>query len=463
MIRKCVFAFRTHPRTNSPRFSASEYKKTLLILLSLGIILRVYFAYAIPPFTGNDEPAHLRYAQHILAEKKLPNATLYRDESLAGNEYFQPPLYYLLGSLLIRGANEPINQLQILRTASIILWIIAFYFTYKIVLLIKLPAIYATSTLAFSALLPTYVANSSTVTNDALAIPIVIVALYFVLSSPAKKFTILKLIFFAGLSALTILTKLSGLIIMPAVLLLIFYEQKKLNYQLMLKLTVFGLFTLLFTSWWFFYNLLTYNHLLGPLEASTAPFTQVPFSIYKIYLLIRGAFATFWASYGPANEIRLPANVYLMLFLLTIYASLGIVLYLKKIIAKKAKMITNNKSALILSIALITNIALFLIFNINQHQPLGRYLYPSLIQISLVFSTGLYFLTPKAVRGYVPGFLILGLLTLNIWGAITLSNFYNGLAENFAIYGENKCQTATYFSSTREKYGFSAIRCKLER
>ena len=48
-------------------------------------------------------------------------------------------------------------------------------------------------------------------------------------------------------------------------------------------------------------------------------------------------------------------------------------------------------------------------------------------------------------------------------GKMQVVNFYNGLAENFAIYGEDECQTATYFSSTREKYRFSAILCKLKR
>ena len=436
-------------------------KKTLLILLSLGIVFRVYFAYTIPPFAGNDEPAHLKYAQHVLAEKKLPNANLYHEENLAGNEYFQPPLYYSLAAISIWTVDNPNNQLRILRIFSIFLWVIAFYFTYKILSLIKLPAWLSTSTLAFMALLPSYVVNSSTMTNDTLVVPLTIMSLFFLILVIEKKLSIKWTILMALFSALTILSKVNGLILIPAALTLIFNSRRKNNRLLLASTYIF--LTLTFTFWWFLYNYLTYGNWFGPIESSTAGFTKLPFNPYKIYLIARGTFTTFWVAFGPANEIRLPINVYLILFFLTIYALLGNVLYLKKAISKKARIIIENKPALILSIALIANIALFLIFNINQHQPLGRYLYPSLIQISAIFSTGLYFLTPKVARRFVPSFIILGLSTLNICGAITLANFYNGLAENFAIYGEDECQTATYFSSTREEYGYSAIRCKLER
>lgn len=399
-------------------------KKTLLILLSLGIVFRVYFSYAIPPFTGNDEPAHLRYAQHILIEKKLPNANLYTDENLAGNEYFQPPLYYIIGSIFIFLSHSPTGQLQTLRVLSILLWLVAFYLSYKIVVFLKFPKWISLSALAFVALLPTYIVNSSTVTNDALVVPLTFTTFLYLLIS-SKKITPKNLVLLAFLTALTIITKISGLILIPTVLVLIYlYKRASLPKRIFLA-SIYCFLTFVLSFWWFLYNYLTYKSFLGPIETSTATFPTISFNFYKIFLIIRGTFATFWVAYGPANEIRLPINVYLILFFLTIYALLGNVLYLKKAISKKAKIIIENKPALILSIALIANIALFLIFNINQHQPLGRYLYPSLIQISAIFSTGLYFLTPKVARRFVPSFIILGLLTLNIWGAITLSNFYH--------------------------------------
>jgi len=51
---------------------------------------------------------------------------------------------------------------------------------------------------------------------------------------------------------------------------------------------------------------------------------------------------------------------------------------------------------------------------------------------------------------------------MNNTEAFQASEVYNGLAENFAIYSEDECQTATYFSSAKENDGFSAIRCKLK-
>src|SRR3989338_933416 len=400
-------------------------KKILILLLLLGIIFRLIFASLIPPFTGNDEPAHLRYAQHIRDEKRLPDANLYKNEELAGNEYFQPPLYYTLAAIVISFSQHSITQLQVLRVLSIILWLFALYFTYKTLTIIKSPAFQSVSTLAFISLLPTYIVNSATVTNDALVIPLAAITIYYLISTlNQKRVTYSQLTLFSLLTSLTILAKLNGLILVPAAIVTIFLMQKKVDIQFFKKSFFYIFFSAVFIFWWFLYNYLTYHNLQGPIEASTAAFNKIPFGANKIYLILRGTFATFWVAYGPANEIRLPTLVYEVLFLITLCSIFGNFLYLKNLTIKKTRLFLKTKPVIILLIALITNTILLVIFNINQHQPLGRYLFPSLIQISAIFSIGLYLLTPGAARKYVPVFLILGLLTLNIWGAITLSNLY---------------------------------------
>jgi len=368
---------------------------------------------------GNDELAHLRYAQHILADKRLPNLNNYPTENPAGNEYFQPPLYYIISSIFIFLSHSPTLQLQTLRILSILLWLVAFYLSYKIVVFLKFPKWISLSTLAFVALLPTYIVNSSTVTNDALVVPLTFTTFLYLLIS-SKKITPKNLALLALLTALTIITKISGLILIPTILVLIYlYKRASLPKRIFLA-SIYCFLTFVLSFWWFLYNYLTYKSFLGPIEASTATFPTIPFNFYKIFLIFRGTFATFWVSYGEANQIRLPAFVYFLLLILTVFSLFGIAKYLKN--PQKSQV---AKSHLLLLIALISNVALFFIFNIKQHQPLGRYLFLSLIQISAIFSIGLYFLTPKAVRMYVPAFLILGLLMLNIWGVITLSNFYH--------------------------------------
>ena len=399
-------------------------KDTFIFLAVTGLILRITFSYLTPAFTGNDEQAHLRYVQHILADKRLPNLNNYPTENPAGNEYFQPPLFYTLLAPLIALAQDPIHQLRIGRLFSILLWLAAFYFTYKILALIRLSGWISTSIIAFVALLPSYVVNSSVVTNDALVIPLFTITLYFILTLLNNSLTYSKLALLALLAALTVLSKLNGLIIVPIAYLLIFFHHKSFNSTLLLKALFFSsvLFTL--TFWWFLFNFTTYSNLLGPIETSTATFTKIPFGLYKIFLIMRGSFATFWIAYGPANEIRLSTIVYLLLFFLTIFSLLGIWFYFKKLTMQKVNKLS-EKPILILFTALITNLALLLVFNIWQHQPLGRYLFLSLIPISLIFSSGLYFILPQLFRKFVPLFLILLLLTLNIWGAVTLLKIYH--------------------------------------
>jgi len=141
---------------------------TFFFLATTGLVLRIIFSFLIPSFAGNDELAHLRYAQHILAERKLPNLNNYSTENPVGNEYFQPPLYYTLLTPLISFIQDPINQLKTGRLFSIFLWTVTFYFAYKILMVIKLPKSQSIITLSLVSLLPYYIFNSSSVTNDSL-------------------------------------------------------------------------------------------------------------------------------------------------------------------------------------------------------------------------------------------------------------------------------------------------------
>jgi len=401
-------------------------KKNILLLLALGILFRIIFANLIPPFTGNDEPAHLRYAQHILSEKRLPNANLYHDEGLAGNEYFQPPAYYTLAASMIFNNTDPFIQLQILRLLAIILWLITFYFAYKTLLVLKLPKSYSISILAFVSLLPTYIVNSSTVTNDALAIPLATVIIYYMILWLKEKYlTYKKLSILAFLSALTILVKLNGFALVPGVILAIFYCEKGINSRFLTKTVVYSFLTFVLIFWWFFYNNLTYNNWFGPINISTATFAKVPFNLYKIYLVLRGGFATFWSAYGPANEIRLPIFVYFGLLLITSYGVIGAIVYSIKTKLNRASSLIGWGHLTILLTVFIFNFALLLALNIGQLQPLGRYLFISLLPISIFFVIGIFFLTPVRLRKFIPHFLIILLIGLNILGINTLVHHYS--------------------------------------
>jgi Dolichyl-phosphate-mannose-protein mannosyltransferase len=70
------------------------------IALPLFVLLGAVYAWVVPPGEAPDEPAHLAYVDHIVAEGSLPPARPTRD--LTGYERYQPPLDYLVSAVLLR-------------------------------------------------------------------------------------------------------------------------------------------------------------------------------------------------------------------------------------------------------------------------------------------------------------------------------------------------------------------------
>lgn len=397
-------------------------KSILLFLFVTGLVLRIIFSLLIPDFTGNDEQAHLRYAQHISTEKRLPNLNNYPNENPAGNEYFQPPIYYVLIAPLISITSTPSSQLHLARIISIIIWGIGFYFALKLISIIKLPEPHSVIVLAFTALLPTYIANSSTSNNDTLTNTLSLITLFIIAKLLNQKLTFTKLLILSALISLAILSKLTGLIFLPTAVWLIYYKAKGLNKIFIANTTIFIITTGLFSGWWFLYNFLIYKDFLGPIAASTATFTNIPMNPYKLYLMTRGTFFTFWAAYGPANQIRLPIPAYIFLFVLTVFSIIGFLITLHQLIRKKVKLQIQNKYIIMCLIVFLFNICLLLIFNIRQHQPLGRYLYPSLFAVALFWSIGLNKFLPNSIQKILPKLLITTFLYLNLLGTLAIIN-----------------------------------------
>jgi hypothetical protein len=71
----------------------------LVAILTLYLLLAVGYGIATPLFETPDEHLHFFTADFIAREKRLP---VIGDEGLMGQEAAQPPLYYVLGALLIR-------------------------------------------------------------------------------------------------------------------------------------------------------------------------------------------------------------------------------------------------------------------------------------------------------------------------------------------------------------------------
>ena len=74
--------------------------RRLAVLLLLYLALAVLYGAANPLFEAPDEPEHYFTAQYIADTWRLPAVTP-ETEPWLGQEAAQPPLYYLLGALII--------------------------------------------------------------------------------------------------------------------------------------------------------------------------------------------------------------------------------------------------------------------------------------------------------------------------------------------------------------------------
>ncbi|MHB1417387.1 MAG: ArnT family glycosyltransferase, partial [Chloroflexota bacterium] len=76
--------------------AALAHRLAFAVVLLSFLATGLYYNIAIPIWETPDEPQHYMYVEHIVRTHTLPVR-----ENSAGNQYHQPPLYYLIGSLAV--------------------------------------------------------------------------------------------------------------------------------------------------------------------------------------------------------------------------------------------------------------------------------------------------------------------------------------------------------------------------
>lgn len=157
----------------------------LALICVFYLIAAVNLALQTPPWQAPDEPAHYNYIAHIVEQGALPVLQMgdyneeYRgylvrrrfppEDSVAPLRYesYQPPLYYLLGSVVYRLSDGNLFALRLLNLLFGLAVLVILYFTLEMIFPDK-PLIVLGAT-AFTAFLPMHVAVTAAVTNDILA------------------------------------------------------------------------------------------------------------------------------------------------------------------------------------------------------------------------------------------------------------------------------------------------------
>jgi len=199
-----------------------RYSKAVFAgLLAAGFLIRVLFAFITPAWEAPDEYPHYWYAEQIALEGILPRSV----HEFPAYEAYQPPLYYLAASVLIKLGDEklafspepmpPPQPLVLVRLLSVVFGVLTLWISFQLFGLI--PGISSSVRLwgvGFMAFLPTFVGVNSSVNNDSLVVLLAALCLFFIIRKPWTARTA----FIGGLLAgLALLTKINALALLPLV------------------------------------------------------------------------------------------------------------------------------------------------------------------------------------------------------------------------------------------------------
>jgi 4-amino-4-deoxy-L-arabinose transferase-like glycosyltransferase len=367
-----------------------------------------------------DEAAHVAYVRSLAAghlpSQRAPLAA--NQNSAASYEWHQPPLYYVLAA-----AFSPLGD-RAMRLASVLCGLAAICLIFRIVRLVfpERPVL-ATLAAGIAALTPTHIAITSVVNNDAL-LEVCFSATLVVLAAAFRGgFTKQRAIFLGIGIGCAILTKATGLLLVPISLFGLFLLRRTGESPLSLvRGAAISFVTILtLTGWWFIRNQVLYGELLpihGFAEAFAGTMTaeRVVRKVggWSNYLLMMGAgiFQSFWAVlYGKTPEELaygvprfLPDRVYLILAGVCLTAAGGMP---RLILRRRVEFTESQRSVIWILIATVVLVSSsFIAFILKYFQMQGRYLYPAMSPICSILALGWLSVFPPRYHGVATALLL---------------------------------------------------------
>jgi 4-amino-4-deoxy-L-arabinose transferase-like glycosyltransferase len=413
------------------------------VVLAAHSLLAIAYNLATP-FGNNgypntpDEGAHFQYVAYVAREWRLPKFEGYAG---VGYEAHQPPLYYFLAAAiyaLTGGEGKAVRLLSTLCSAGVV-WLV--WLTLR--RLAPERPLLALTGMGFAAFLPMHIAIGSAVGNDALTNLLFAAVLYGLLvnlSNTAELYPppdlprqrgrnpdslpvdgegrgggkggeYLHWLRIPLLVGLTILTKATGILLIPITLLGVIVAARLQSGRWARALgaaTLALVMTLLVSGWWLARNYILYGDPLlqrtflevfaGTAKAQDFLNQGMTWGQYA-QLVADWTFRSFWFAYGAPETARiglpnfLPSSVYLGLGVLTLGAAVGIALRLREPSPLWARV-----WLLLAGVCLLLTLVSFVLFVRVFFQTQGRYFYPALLPISVFWALGWERLVPERYR-----------------------------------------------------------------
>jgi len=381
---------------------------SFIVVIAVSILLRLAFALATPNWQAPDEYPHFYVLKHLA----LTGSLVKSKPEFPSYEGFQPPLYYFITAQLYKivlpwdklppDPNYRIDPdtdtqsrngaLIFLRLFSVALGTLTLLIIFKIGLLIFPNAPDCSLlTLAFAGFLPTFIVNSASVTNDVLANLIGAVLLWMLLQ-PSRPNRTLWLGIVLGLG---ILTKASLWVFVPLVPVALFIRERNLSVSMKKSIVVF-LIALLISGWFFLRNYNRYGNVFAfdPGFETVSPLAN--HTLADFWRVVRNMNWSFWAAAGRTYELHLSPVVYVVVFLpVTLLALAGVAkMVLKRLPADSEKwpFEISRPAFLTLGIVLAAEVLAAMYYSLMYpvNCSWGRYVYPALPAIAILFVAGTY-------------------------------------------------------------------------
>jgi 4-amino-4-deoxy-L-arabinose transferase-like glycosyltransferase len=425
----------------------------LVLYLGLGVV----YSLVVPAFEAPDEPAHLGYVRYLVVHRRFP--VQQPDPDLSPTlEAHQPPLYYLLAAgftawieqadfefsppnpcvqwspdlpgqrhVYLHSDDESFPYrdgwlaLHLVRGLSVLLGGVTVWTTYRLGRTVwPDQGGFALAAAAVVAFIPQFLFIHSTVNNDnlatALSAVVLLVAVRAVESSPNFKHAAL-LGLLLGLGALT---KYSVLALAPVALVgaLVPPVRERRWRQVILHLALLSLIPVLVAGWWAVRNWHLYDDPWAwqiSLASHPHDVRTEPLAWADGQLFVARVFASFWGYFGWLT-VRLSPLVYVVLALISVTGAIGLVMALRR---PRAPVFV----ALLAVVSVTASLGRYILtYNHTAYQ--GRFLFPSVPAIAVLFILGWTRLVGEHRSTWLLIAVIVGGLVLNSIGMWAILSTY---------------------------------------
>ncbi|MGI5914827.1 MAG: ArnT family glycosyltransferase [Anaerolineae bacterium] len=427
---------------------------TIALILAAFVALGMIYQHTTPIFETPDEPDHYLYSQYITEHKQLPPPAP-SGKGWGYGELHQPPLYYLMGALLMPEGldGDDVNALyprnafaavgypkargnrnatlhpsedsptltmltrsvRRLRGLSLVLSAGTVLLTYLIARrAVPRDRRIALGAAAVTAFTPQFLFIGASINNDATVTFFSTLALYVAMSvvtgNRHNVRTPLLLGVVVGLATLSKLSGLAAAALAPAAYGLVYIQKpdRRVWPDLIHPVLLATVATLVTGGWWYLRNTLQYQDPLA-LNAYHSVFSMgydTPMSIRKTLTIALGALPSYWGVFGWLN-ILAGEWFYVLVRVIMLLGVLGLIVRGARRIKKPAGEYLPGVVLVAIWAALVLGMNLYFIRSAGHTQ--GRLAFPGISALSSLLAMGLLAPLPDGRRGIGVAIMSVGL------------------------------------------------------